>query len=347
MKRLRLLKVVNKVKNGQSKRSIIFFIAFLCMVLSCFLLILNLMLGEPNLSFTSLLQVLDGQATKLERIVVYEIRFPRWVAGWIAGALLALAGAMLQDALQNELAGPELTGVSAGAAMVMACTTVFNLPLSFALYPLAALIGAILSGLIVITVASSKLRRSSILLVGAAMTTTINALVIVVISIGRPNDIGLLFFYLTGSLANRTQEHVMALLPWFIIGVPLALLSGKALNVFRLGDEAAKARGVSVDRIRLLVFGISATLTAAVVAYCGPIGFVSLIIPHLTRRVVQSTNSYVIMPLSILAGGTFLTGMDLITRTYFYPVEIPVGLLTSIIGGSWLLFMFIKRRTSL
>ena len=317
------------------------------MILSFVLLILSLMLGEPRLSFASLLQVLDGQATKLEEIVVFEIRLPRWVVGWIAGAVLALAGTMLQDVLQNDLAGPELTGVSAGAAMVMACVTIFSLPLSFSLYPLAALTGAMFSGIIVVTVASSKLRRSSILLVGAAMTATINALVIVVISIGSPNDIGLLFFYLTGSLANRTQEHVLALLPWFIIGVPLALLAGKALNVFRLGDEAAKARGVSVDRIRLLVFGISATLTAAVVAYCGPIGFVSLIIPHLIRRGVQSTNSYVVMPLSILAGGTFLTGMDLITRIYFYPVEIPVGLLTSIIGGSWLLFMFIKRRTGL
>ncbi|MCK0469862.1 iron ABC transporter permease [Halalkalibacter sp. APA_J-10(15)] len=330
------------MKNKKIHKSI-YIGAFLFLCIIC-LFILSLLMGEPTLDLATLGQVLTNQYDlEIHRIVVWEIRMPRSIIAIMAGMMLALAGHILQDTFQNDLATPELISVTAGSSFVMACMTVFGLPVLFTVQPFLALLGGLIAGGFVIASAKSTFKKGSIILLGTAVSAFLNALIIIIIALGRENQIGLLFFYLAGSLSARNWSHVSHLLPWFIIFVPLALGSARSLNVLRLGDEAAVGRGASVLTMKILLLVISAGLTAVVVANCGPIGFISLITPHLTKRLLRTSNAAIVLPITALLGGLLLLTGDLLMRILFYPVELPVGLLTTIIGGSLFLVLLYRR----
>lgn len=326
----------------QMKKTV-YIAAFLMLLMIC-LFVLSLQLGEPRLSLHTLGQVLTNQYDlEIYRIVVWEIRMPRAIMAIMAGMMLALAGHILQDTFQNDLATPELVSVTAGASFVMAFISVFGLPVLFAVQPFLALMGGLIAGGFVIASAKSSFKKGTIILLGTAVSAFLNALIIIVIALGKENQIGLLFFYLTGSLSARNWSHVYHVLPWFIIFIPLALGSARSLNVIRLGDEAAIGRGAAVIRMKILLLTISVGLTAAVVANCGPIGFVSLITPHLTRRLLRTANATFVLPITALLGGLLLLIGDLFMRTLFYPVELPVGLMTTIVGGILFLTLLYRR----
>ncbi|MCF6410755.1 FecCD family ABC transporter permease [Pseudalkalibacillus salsuginis] len=313
-------------------------------LLIIYIFILSLQLGEPRLDLVTLGQVLTNQfELEIHRISVWEIRMPRSIMAIMAGVMLALAGHVLQETFQNDLATPELISVTAGSSFVMAFITVFGLPVLFIVQPFLALTGGLIAGGFVIGSAKNSFKRGSIILLGTAVSAFLNALIIIIIALGKENQIGLLFFYLAGSLSARNWSHVFNLLPWFIIFVPLALGSARSLNVLRLGDEAAVGRGASVIKMKILLLVISAGLTAVVVANCGPIGFISLITPHLTKRLLRTTNSALGLPITALLGGFLLLTGDLLMRTLLYPIELPVGLLTTIIGGSLFLTLLYRR----
>lgn len=315
---------------------------------SC-LFVVSLSIGEPHISIRdlSLNLVQDTTMDKVQRLVVYEIRMPRTIVAIMAGIMLALTGSLLQDAFQNDLAGPELIGVSGGAAFIIAVLTVFHLTIPFSLYPLLGMVGGIISGVVVIFSAIGRLDKGSFILIGAAVSAFLNSLVIIIITLGRQNDISLLFFYLTGSLAGRNWSHVIHLLPWFLIFVPTAFFCSRILNVLRLGDDVAKGRGISVVHMRLFLLLIGVGLVAAVVANCGPIGYISLLAPHIAKKMLNTVNAYYVIPVAGLIGGLILVSADVLIRVVFYPHEMPVGLLTTIIGGLLLLYFLWQRRKNL
>lgn len=327
----------------KSKRTLGTFL--LLLLASSLLFILSLCIGEPYITPVDLYMNLvhDTPMDKIHRLVVYEIRMPRTTVAILAGIMLALTGSLLQDAFQNDLAGPELIGVSSGASFMIAILTVFPLSVSFSMYPLLGMAGGIISGAIVIISAKGRLDKGSFILIGTAISAFLSSLVIIVITLGRQNDISLLFFYLTGSLAGRNWEHVSNLLPWFLIFVPLSLFFSRTLNVMKLGDAAAQGRGVSVIRMRVFLLLVGVGLTASVVANCGPIGYISLLSPHITKKLLNSENAYHVLPIAGLIGGVILLCADTLVRIIFYPHEMPVGLLTTIIGGFILLF-FLRHR---
>ncbi len=328
--------------NKRIHKSIYIGLAFFLSIICIF--ILSLQLGEPRLNLVTLGKVLTNQFdVEIHRIVVWEIRMPRSIMAVMAGGMLALAGHILQDTFQNDLATPELVSVTAGSSFVMAFITVFGLPVLFTVQPFLGLLGGLIAGGIVIASAKNSFKRGSIILLGTAVSAFLNALIIIIIVLGKENQIGLLFFYLAGSLSARNWSHVFNLLPWFIIFVLLALGSARSLNVLRLGDEAAVGRGASVFRMKILLLVISAGLTAVIVANCGPIGFISLITPHLTKRLLRTSNATLVLPITALLGALLLLTGDLLMRTLFYPIELPVGLLTTVIGGSLFLVLLYRR----
>lgn len=305
-----------------------------------------LMVGTPTLSPPELWAVLEGGGERIARITVLQLRLPRLCLGALAGATLALSGALLQGALRNPLAGPELLGVSAGASAVMAAIIVLGLPVPFALQPWLALLGALAGGAVVLL--ASRLTRdpTRLILVGAAVTALLNALVISVMSLGNRSSVGLLFLFLLGSLANRTWEHVQIVLPWALVGIPLALLCARPLNLLQLGDEVAEGLGLPVVPARLLLLLLAAGLVAAVVAVCGPVGWIALLGPHLVRYGLGTTDARVVLPLTALAGATLLIVADLLGRLLFAPVELPVGLWTTLLGGPLLLALLRRELAS-
>ncbi len=305
--------------------------------------LLTLLTGTPNLSPPDLWVVLTGGGKPLARIVVTQLRLPRLVLGILAGAMLALSGGLLQDALQNALAGPELLGVSAGATVVVAAITILHLAVTFSVVPWLALAGALIGSSIVILTMRQIRNSVQLVLTGAALTALLNASVIVFISLGSQNDISVLFLFLVGSLANRTWMHVSLVLPWAALGIPLALLCVRPLNVLQLGDDVARGLGLPVMRVRLLILVLSSALVSVVVAVCGPISFIALLAPHLARRILQTSDARAVLPCAALIGAVLLSGADLFARQAFAPQELPVGIWTTLIGGPCLLLLLRRK----
>jgi iron complex transport system permease protein len=225
----------------------------------------------------------------------------------------------------------------------MAAVVIFHLPLPWPLYPVAALVGGMLAG----SISLMSMRRLGdpvrLILMGVSVSVLLGAAIIAIISLGDQNDVGLLFLYLLGSLANRTWDYVNLVWPWAVVCIPLALLLARPLNLLQLGDEVAEGLGLRVVRWRLLIMALGAGMVAAVVAVAGPIGYVALVCPHVARRVLGTTDARQVLPASMLMGAALLVGADLIAKNLFSPLEMPVGVWTTIIGGPLLVVMMRRQ----
>ena len=306
---------------------------------------LSLANGIPKLSMAEAWGILWGEeAERLAQLSVRELRAPRVALAVISGAALGLAGAMMQDGLRNPLAGPELLGVASGASLAVAVVTLFHVPLLLVFYPWAALTGGLLAGSVVIFAAKGARSTLQVVLIGVAVTAFINACIIALISLaGTSGSVLILFYFLLGSLANRTWEHVWIVAPWVAVCLPLGLLLARPLNTLRLGDHAAQSLGMRVGRVRTLVLLIGAGLVAAVVAVTGPIGWIGLLAPHLTRRVLRSEDPRKVLAFSALTGAALLTMADVGAKLAIAPAETPVGLWTAVLGGPVLLLLLRDR----
>ncbi|MXZ35482.1 MAG: iron ABC transporter permease, partial [Acidobacteria bacterium] len=302
----------------------------LCIVLAASLSLAN---GIPKLSMAEAWGILWGEeAERLARLSVRELRAPRVALGILSGAALGLAGAMMQDGLRNPLAGPELLGVASGASLTVAVVTLFQVPLLLVFHPWVALTGGLLAGAVVIVAAKGARNTLQIVLIGVAVAAFINACIIALISLaGTSGSTLVLFYFLLGSLANRTWEHVWIVAPWVAICLPLGLLLARPLNTLRLGDHAAQSLGMSVGRVRTLVLLLGAGLVAAVVAVAGPIGWIGLLAPHLTRRALRSEDPRKVLAFSALMGTALLTMADVGAKLAIAPAETPVGLWTVVL----------------
>ena len=301
--------------------------------------------GIPKLSMTEAWGVLWGdEAERLARLTVRELRAPRVALAIISGAALGLAGAMMQDGLRNPLAGPELLGVASGASLVVAVFTLFQVPVLLVFHPWLALAGGLLAGAVVIYGARGARSTLQVVLIGVAVTAFINACIIALISLaGTSGSILVLFYFLLGSLANRTWEHVWIVVPWVAVCLPLGLLLARPLNTLRLGDHAAQSLGMRVGRVRTLVLVIGAGLVAAVVAVTGPIGWIGLLAPHLCRRALRTEDPRKVLAFSALTGAALLTMADVGAKFAITPAETPVGLWTAVLGGPVLLLLLRDR----
>ncbi len=296
--------------------------------------VLALMIGITRIPADEVLRIIFTDAgERVPRIVIHEVRLPRFLLGALAGAALAVAGAMLQDALKNELAEPGLLGVATGASLVVAVVVIFNIVVPFGTLPVLALVGGLLAGGIILL--ATRLTRDPVrmILIGAALSALFSALITAVVVLGDPNEIRTLYSYLVGSLIGRDWDDVRLALPWIAVALPIALFFGRPLNLLQLGDDMAEGLGLPVFRTRALIFLIAITLQAAVVAVAGPIGFIALLAPHMVRGLLATTDARQVLPISALVGALLLTSADLLAREIFSPAELPVGLITIGIGS--------------
>ncbi|MYW29852.1 iron ABC transporter permease, partial [Streptomyces sp. SID2119] len=241
-----------------------------------------LSLGTPYVPPGRLLTTLGSDG--LAGLVVTELRLPRMVLALVAGACLGAAGLVLQEALRNPLAVPEMLGVSSGAALGVAAPLVLALAVPLGLQPFLALAGAAFGGLLTLVAAGFGRSPSSVLLTGAAVAAALQAGLLVLMVMADQLDLQLIYRYLLGSLSARTWDDVTGLLPWLAVAVPALVLCVPVLGVLRLGDDDARALGVRVERARVAALGIAVVLIAPVVAVCGPVAWVGFLAPHLARR---------------------------------------------------------------
>ncbi|MFC4598884.1 FecCD family ABC transporter permease [Cohnella hongkongensis] len=304
-----------------------------------------LKLGYPAVSWRELFGVLVYRnGSELAVASVLELRMPRVVLGALSGAMLGISGVLMQTGLRNPLASPDLIGVSAGSSLAIAVITVFHLPVAFSLYPLFGLLGALIGGAIVLASVYGRSESASIILMGTAVSAMLNGMIVWLITMGTQNDINLLYRYLMGSLSGRHWDHVEYTLPWAAIGIPAAMMFAKPLNLLRLGDEQAEALGLNVARLRLLLLATSGVMVSAVVAQCGPIGYIALLGPYLARALLRTEDARWVLPGSAAVGAVLLVTADLLAKTVFTPREVPVGLWTTMVGVPILILMLVWRR---
>lgn len=320
-------------------------LVLLLIVIGAISILMALKSGYPAVSWDELLNILlYRHGSELAVTSILELRLPRVVLGMLSGAMLGISGVLMQSGLRNPLASPDLIGVSAGSSLTIAMITVFHLPIAFSLFPLFGLLGGFAGGFIVIASVSGRSDSTSIILMGTAVSAMLNGMIVWLITMGTQNDINLLYTYLMGSLSGRHWHHVGHLLPWAAIGIPAALLFAKPLNLLRLGDEQAEALGQNVGRLRLLLLIASGVMVSAVVANCGPIGYIALLGPYLTRAVLRTEDARWVLPCSAAVGAVLLVTADWFAKTVFTPREIPVGLWTTMVGVPVLILMLVMKR---
>lgn len=301
-----------------------------------------LSLGTPNIGIGSLWSEMVHGAERIQ-LIIWEVRLPRFVLAVLCGSGLAVAGLVLQSVLRNPLAGPEIIGVSSGAAAVIAAIVVFQLPIPFLLYPPSAFVGSLLAGSVVLWAIYRFNQPTMFVLVGAAISSLFQAVVLAMISVGAPTQTSLLFTYLLGSLANRGWNAVVLSMPWIVAGVTVVMMLSRQLNLLQMRDDIPQGLGMKVVRYRLILVGIAVLIVGAVVAICGPIGYVALLSPHIAKGWLTTKDMRMIVPLTALTGALLLSLSDLFARQALYPLELPVGAWTTVIGGPFLLWFLSSR----
>ena len=288
-------------------------------------------------------------ADPFERRIVSEIRVPRVGLGLLAGAGLATAGMAFQALFRNALATPYTVGVSAGASLGAAIYVYTNETASlFGLGGTAAAIAGALAALtLVFALARSAgdMSGATVLLAGVAVSFVCTSLIVAIQYSGDVTTSFRIGRWLLGGLETIGFGTMLALLPFVACGIAALLVLSRPLDVLSVGDEWATIRGVSVQSIRHVVFGVSAAMVAVIVASCGPIGFVGLVVPHIGRLAVGPSHRRLV-PFCAAGGGIFLVLCDTVGRTVVAPVELPVGIVTALVGGPFFLAMLVRAGAS-
>jgi iron complex transport system permease protein len=301
-----------------------------------------------GMKLTPLQAVLDPAGSGIEGEIFWRIRIPRVLAAWLAGAGLAAAGMAFQALFRNSLATPFTLGVASGAALGAALSIRFGIALSVAgisSTPLWAFAGASVSILLVygITRARRAMNTATMLLAGVAVSFFFSSLNLFTQYISDFTHTFRIIRWLMGGVQVAGYRSILEMLPLVLGGLIITLWLTRELDILTTGEEMAAGRGVDVARTRNLLFFGSSLMVGGVVAVCGPIGFVGLMVPHICRILVGPGHRF-LAPASILAGGTFLTVCDTFARTIIAPAEIPVGVITALLGGPFFLALLIRDR---
>ncbi|MCJ8268866.1 MAG: iron ABC transporter permease, partial [Psychrosphaera sp.] len=302
-------------------------------VLSLLSLALVLSFGPASISNAQVAAcVMADCENKFIEMVIWQVRIPRVLVGFMAGAGLAIAGAILQNTTRNPLADPYLFGIVSGAALgATIATQTLSDSLVVAL-PLAAFLGALFSVTIVLLISKTLQRMEQLLLAGVAVSFMLSSVSQLLLYLGDPFASNRVMFWIMGSLARVEMANFYVIAPVVLLSLIIVIAYARQIDALLLGDETATTLGVNVDRLRLLMMGICAALTATIVAYCGGIGFVGLMIPHIVRRWMGVTTLPLILG-SVFIGGSFILWVDVLARSAFANQEIPIGIITSAIGS--------------
>jgi len=303
-------------------------------------------IGSTSISFTRVFSTSLPFADNVDAQIFFIARLPRALAAALVGGTLAAAGVVFQGLLRNPLATPYTLGVSAGASLGAMVAITFGSAWMAGGVASASLLGAFLAVAIVYMLASARHRGLSttvLLLAGVTLNAFFSALILFVQYLSDFAQTFRALRWLMGDLDVAGYGPILYALPLVFIAFAAFAWLARPLNLLSIGAEAAGTRGVNVERAQRVAFFSASLATGAAVAVGGPIGFVGIIVPHLVRLVVGADHRLV-LPASTLFGAAFLVGCDVIARTVFAPIELPVGIITAIIGGPFFLWLLIRNR---
>jgi iron complex transport system permease protein len=309
--------------------------------------VISIATGAAGLPFEEVVAVLAGAGDATTRAIVFDLRMPRAVLALTAGGGLALAGAVFQALLRNPLAEPYVLGVSSGAAVGAVAFIVTGAGLAVpALVPAGALAGAITAIALVFRIAlrvGRVLDTRILLLAGVVVGAFLNAVILLLLTLADVDTFRSAIFWMMGSLANASWRSAglvaLYLLPAAVVLVALA----RSFNLIALGEDTASYLGTRVERVKVTAYIVTSLAVGAAVAACGVIGFIGLIVPH-ALRLVWGSDHRLLLPGSFLAGGAFLLIADTAARTIAAPAELPVGVITALVGVP--VFVLLLTRTA-
>ncbi|MCU0641738.1 MAG: iron ABC transporter permease [Candidatus Margulisbacteria bacterium] len=324
------------MKRKYSKQQSLIAILVLTLVL-LLAMALSLLLGSVMLS--------PAELFKSE--IFWQLRLPRVILSALVGLLLAVPGVILQGVLRNPLADPYILGVSAGGGIGAAVAIAFGL--SFTVFgmspiPLLAFACSLLAVYVVYKLAEigGKTVPETLVLAGVALSSFCAAVLSLIVVV--TGNLQAIYFWLLGSLAAASWSNVLTVLPYALLGIGVAFFYSKELNALLLGEDMAQTLGVDVEQSRFVLIGAASLMTAAAVSVSGLIGFVGLIVPHWVRLLIGPNHRY-LLPLSALSGMLLLVVADVLARTILSPQEVPIGIVMSLVGAPFFLYLLRRRRT--
>jgi len=272
---------------------------------------------------------------------LFEYRLPRALLAVLVGAALALSGVLVQGIIRNPLASPDILGVNHAAGLAAVGALMLFPALSVLWLPPLAFTGGIVA-FVLLRLMSGRSAPLRLALMGVALTAFYASLTDYLM-LSRPMEINSALLWLTGSLWGRGWNFVAVAAPWLLILLPLSLWFCRDLDVLALGEDSASTLGIRVSRVQRLVLLLAVALAAISVAVCGPIGFIGLVAPHLTRKLVGGRHR-VLIPASLLVGALILLLADVLARTLHPPLELPAGVLTAVIGAPYFFWLLMRTR---
>jgi len=332
--------------------------SFYLIVLFLLTVVFSLNMGFSQISFSTVLRILIknvpilgsfsrfNDISHIDEIIIMQIRLPRIMGGAITGAALTVAGVTYQGIFRNPMADPYVIGASSGAALGAACAIVFGLGFSVLglnSIPVFAFITSLLVVLIVYNVAKvgTRVPHTNLLLSGIAMSVLISSMV-TFLHVIAGEKLQVLIFWLMGSFSYVEWGDIWSVVPLITVGIAVTYVYSKNLNLLILGDEEAQHLGVNVEHVKKVLIAASALVTASAVSLAGLIGFIGIIVPHITR-ILFGPDHRVLVPTSAILGASFMVLCDALARVLMSPAELPVGVITSIAGAPFFLYLLRKN----
>ena len=320
---------------------------FSLIIIVFFILLFALNTGSE--SSINLFTFFNGNhATPDDYYIIFDYRFPRIMVGFFVGMALGASGLALQSLFRNPLVDPFIIGISGGGALGAGLAIIFGLNwffLGMSPIPFFAFAGAILTIFIVyrLGIVNGKLYIDRLLLAGIAISSLCSSILSLLLVI-KGESIEVVVYWIMGSLNNKGWEHLLIILPFFIAGILIIVIYLKDLYVFSTGEEVAMSLGIDPHKLKILLILASTFLASAAVAVSGIIGFIGLIVPHLSRLFIKNSDVRYVFPVVLLMSGGLLVLADTLARTLFSPQQIPVGVFTAILGVPFFLSLLPKHQ---
>jgi iron complex transport system permease protein len=337
-------------KPGKERKTGIFLFLILILVI---VFLLDLLLGSVHISLFQSISTLFHPTAADPQIaaILFQFRIPKAITAVLAGAALSVAGLQMQTVFRNPIAGPDILGVSSGASLGVALfvlsagwlfkeASLFSVTGSWGIV-LAAWFGAGCMMLLVVLIANRLRDLMTVLILGILISSAVLAVVSVLQYFSSEASVKSFIVWTMGSLGSTTRDQLWVLVPSAISGLILALLSAKFLDAFLLGEAYAKSMGMNMRTAYMLIFASTSILAGSITAFCGPIGFVGIIVPHLARKIIRSPLHSCLIPATLLLGAIVMLTGDLISQLPGYETTLPINSVTSLLGIPiviWIIF---------
>lgn len=334
---------INLNKNSKSYNATVIALLVLLLLFGVFL---SISIGSTRISLSEIIRAMQqGDNTSTTYRIISYVRIPRTLAAVLAGCALSVSGAILQSVLNNSLASPSIIGVNSGAGLFTVLIAAF-FPVGVYYTTIAAFVGALLAVLLVYSIAKKTgASRMTIVLSGVAVSSFIGAMTDTVLTL-KPDVAIERTAFLIGGFSGITMGRLSFAGGFIVFAFVIALILSYDMNILALGDESAKSLGLNVTSLRFIFLILAAMLAGSAISFAGLLGFVGLIVPHVSRILVGYDNR-ILIPVSALLGSIFTLLCDLLARVLFAPFEIPVGIIMSFLGGPFFIYLLIKGRRGL